>query len=129
MHIPVFKPGDKILITGLIAIAVLLMAWHNLAPGSSGQLTAVITHNGNLVKRINLNALPRPEYVNLEEEGIHQVIKAEKGQIRFLQSDCPHKYCVKTGWLRKPGDRAVCIPSRVVITIVGDNKKADTLAY
>jgi len=129
MNIPVFKSGDKILIICMVVTAVLYMAWNTFGVDSKQQLTAVITHDSKLVKKINLSNLNQPEYINLDEEGIHQVIKAEKGRIRFLESDCPHKFCVKTGWLNKPGDRAVCIPSRVVITITGNNKKVDTLVY
>ena len=105
------------------------MAWNTLGAKSSRHLTAVITQNSSLVKKINLTDLNKPVYIDLNEEGVHQVIQAEKGRIRFSESDCPHKTCVKTGWLTKPGDKAVCIPSRVVITIVGDNKKVDVLAY
>ncbi len=129
MNIPVFKSGDKILIVCMLLAAGLFMAWNTYRVDSGQQLTAVITHDSKLVKKIDLSNLSKSEYINLSEEGIHQVIKAEKGKIRFLESDCPHKFCVKTGWLNKPGDRAVCVPSRVVITIVGYNKKADTLAY
>lgn len=124
-----FKSGDKILIVGLIIIAAFLMAWNTVGANSSRHLTAVITQNSNLVKKINLTNLNKPVYIDLNEEGVHQVIQAEKGRIRFLESDCPHKTCVKTGWLTKPGDKAVCIPSRVIIAIVGDNKKVDVLAY
>ena len=129
MNIRIFKSGDKILIIVVAAIAVLIMAWNTLGAKSSQNLTAVITHNNHLVKNINLNDLNKPEYIDLNEDGVHQVIKAEKGRIRFLESDCPHKICVKTGWLTKPGDKAVCLPSRVVITIVGDNNQVDILAY
>lgn len=126
---PMLKLGDKITIVGVVIIAVTFIAWNAFGVKSGEHLTAVITHNSKLVKTINLSNLNKPDYINLNEEGVHQVIQAETGRIRFLESDCPHKTCVKTGWLTKPGDRAVCIPSRVVITIVGDGKQVDTLAY
>ena len=124
-----FKSGDKILIVGLIVIAACLMAWYGRGTNPHQHLTAVITHDGKLVKRIDLSNLNKPENIELDEEGIPQTIRAEKGRIRFLASDCPHKTCVKTGWLRRPGAKAVCIPSKVVISIVGDNKPVDILAY
>lgn len=105
------------------------MAWNAYGPASSRHLTAVITHKSNLVQKIDLSDLNKPVYIDLNEEGIHQVIRAEKGRIRFSESDCPNKTCVKTGWLTRPGAKAVCIPSRVVITIIGDNKQVDILAY
>lgn len=124
-----FKSGDKILIVGLIVIAACLMAWHARGGDPNQHLTAVITHDSKLVKQIDLSNLNKPDNIELNEEGVHQTIRAEKGRIRFLASDCPHKTCVKTGWLMRPGAKAVCIPSKVVITVVGDNKQVDILAY
>jgi hypothetical protein len=124
-----FKRGDIVLIAGIAAIALLLMAWNTFRAGPDRQITAVITRNGSIIRQIDLNDLKKPEYIYLNQ-GIKQVILAEKGRIRFLKSDCPNKICVKTGWLTKAGDKAVCVPSKVVITVVGDNnKKVDVFSY
>lgn len=124
-----FKSGDKILIIVVAVIAVLFLGWNTLRTAPGKHLTAVITHRGNVIKKMDLGNLNKPEQIDLNEAGIHQVIRAEKGRIRFLESDCPNKICVKTGWLTRPGDKAVCLPSRVVINIVGDSDKIDILAY
>ncbi|MEN6326189.1 MAG: NusG domain II-containing protein [Syntrophomonas sp.] len=128
MNIPMFKTGDKILIICLAVIAVLMLAWNTFGVRSNQSVKAVITQNGSIIKEINLNDLKKPESVYINEP-VKQVIRAEKGKIRFVESDCPNKTCVKTGWLTKAGDRAVCIPSKVVVTIVGENNKIDTFAY
>ncbi|HWP97139.1 MAG TPA: NusG domain II-containing protein [Syntrophomonadaceae bacterium] len=128
MSTRMFKTGDKILIVSIAAIAVLFMAWNTFVVSHDQQITAVITQNGNVIKQINLNDLKNPESIYINEP-IKQVIIAEKGRIRFLESDCPNQICVKTGWLTKSGDRAVCLPSKVVITIVGGNKEVDSVSY
>lgn len=128
MNTPMFKTGDKILIVSIAVIAILFWAWNAFSVSPAGQLTAVITQNGNVIKQINLNGLNNSESVYINEP-IKQVILAEKGRIRFLESDCPNQICVKTGWLTKSGDRAVCMPSKVVITIVGDTKQVDSISY
>lgn len=128
MNTRMFKTGDILLMVGVAAIALLFTAWQNLSVSPGGQITAVITQDGNLVEQIGLNDLKAPASIEINEP-IHQVILAENGRIRFSESDCPNKICVKTGWLNKPGDRAVCTHSKVIITIVGDNKEVDTLAY
>ena len=128
MHIPLFKTGDKILITAVLLIAALVLAWNHLAGGEDGQLTAVITQDGRTIRQIDLNGLKDSEYIYLNNE-FNQFIQAEKGRIRFGQSNCPNEVCVKTGWLTTRGDKAVCVPARTVITIEGDDGRADTLAY
>ncbi len=128
MNTRIFKTGDTILIASIAVVALLIMAWNIFGVNDGSQITAVITQNGNLIKQINLNDLKdsEPVYIN---EPIKQVILAEKGRIRFLESDCPNQICVKTGWLSKPGDRAICMPSKVVITIVGGDKQVDSVSY
>lgn len=124
-----FKSGDKILILALVVIAASFMIWNTMGNDMSDNLIAVVTHDNNLVQKIDLTNLNKPVYIDLNEEGVHQTILAEKGRIRFLKSDCPNKTCVKTGWLTRPGARAVCLPSRVSITMLGDDNKVDVLVY
>lgn len=45
------------------------------------------------------------------------VILVENGRIRFEETNCPDKTCVRTGWLEEPGDSAVCLPGRFMIKI------------
>lgn len=129
MNTSIFKSGDKILIVGIIVIAGLVLAWNSFGDDSNQRLTAVITHDSNLVKQIDLSGLNRTQTIDLNNEGIHQVIRAEKGRIRFIESNCPNKTCVNTGWLTKPGDQAVCIPSHMVVKVVGKKEQTDVLAY
>lgn len=128
MNIRTFKTGDIILIISIVAIAVLFLTWNNYRAAPTEQLKALITQDGKLIKQINLSELTAAESIQFNDP-LKQVVLAEKGRIRFLKSDCPNQTCVKTGWLTKPGDRAVCIPSKVVITIVGDNEQIDSVSY
>ncbi len=129
MNIPMLKKGDLILIVCIGIIAGLILAWNTFSSASSSDpITAVITQDRTVLKTINLHAVEKPEYIYLNQ-GINQVILAEKGRIRFTESDCRDKICVKTGWLTKTGDKAVCIPSKTVITIMGDNQQIDSIAY
>ncbi|MEN6350198.1 MAG: NusG domain II-containing protein [Syntrophomonas sp.] len=128
MNIRMFRTGDKILIVSIAVIAVIFFSWNTFSSSHDGQLTAVITQNGNEIKRINLNNLKDSESVYINEP-VKQVIRAEKGRIKFLQSDCRNQVCVGAGWLTKPGDRAVCMPNKVVITIVGGNERVDSISY
>lgn len=129
MSMRMLKKGDIILIVFIGIIAGLVLAWNTFSSASdSSQITAVITQDGKLIKKIKLNDVKNSEYVYLNE-GIKQVILAEKGRIRFSESECRDKICVKAGWLTKTGDKAVCMPAKTVITIVGDNKQIDSISY
>jgi hypothetical protein len=130
MNIRLFRKGDLILIVCVVIIAALTLAWNTYSSSnSSNALTAVITQDGKVLKSINLNTIHSPVYVNINNHGIKQVIVAEKRKIRFSESDCRDKICVKTGWLTKTGDKAVCLPSATIITVIGEHKDIDSITY
>lgn len=129
MGIRMFKTGDKILIVSILIIVAIFIGFKAIQNNNSGDLVAKITQDGELIKEINLSELEKSETIVIEEP-LHQVILAEKGRIRFYESDCPNQTCVETGWLTKTGDKAVCLPNKVVITIEGEGEnEVDTFAY
>ncbi len=42
----------------------------------------------------------------------------EDGSIRFEESDCPRKLCIRSGRLNNPGQFAACLPNGLVLKIV-----------
>lgn len=69
------------------------------------------------------------EHEKEQKEDYRAVVLVENGRIRFEESNCPDKTCVKTGWLDKPGDSAVCLPGRFMIKIEGIKDEVDGVTY
>ncbi len=85
-------------------------------------ITAIIKRNDKVIRKINLTSLDKREVINIS--GLHKAtIAAEKNRICFLESDCPDKVCVKTGWLSHPGDIAVCLPNKIIIKLEQDKNQ------
>ena len=119
-----FKIGDIVLIVliGVIAIVPLLWSFFSREGNQSDNLIAVVTRDGKRITEIDLNKVQEPQYIRFEE-GIKTTILVEKGQIKFLEADCPDQICVKTGLLTKPADRAVCLPGKTIVTIEDKGSK------
>lgn len=116
-----FKKGDIVLVLfiGIIALIPLLSTFLSDGDKPGDELIAVISRDGKRVKEIDLNKVAEPQYIKFED-GLKVTILAEKGQIKFLEADCPDKICIKTGLLTKRGDKAVCLPSKTIVTIEGE---------
>ncbi len=85
-------------------------------------ITAIIKQKDKVIKKINLSNLENREIFNIL--GMHKVsIVAEKNRICFLESDCPDKICVKTGWLSHSGEIAVCLPNKIIIKLEQDKNQ------
>lgn len=125
------KKGDKIaaiLIVGLIIISAAGVFGFKQYVKSSHRI-AVIKQNGKVIKTIDLDASKGKEQVNIPYNGNNfNLIEVDSGNIRFVDADCPDKICVKSGWISKSGESAVCLPHKTIINIEGRNSKYDQIS-
>ena len=46
------------------------------------------------------------------------VIEIDNGKFRFTESPCPHKDCIKMGWISYPNYPVICLPNKVSAFII-----------
>lgn len=56
------------------------------------------------------------------------VLVIENGQARVEEADCPDLICAHHRPIKNVGDSIVCLPNKVVITVIGDGGKVDTVS-
>ena len=95
---------------------------------SSENTIAVIESNGKIIKEINLTNLNEELSFSIDGyDGIEVKIKAQNGKICFEDAKCSDLICVRTGYLSKDGQTAVCLPAKVSISIKGGEKTVDAV--
>lgn len=129
-----FKKTDIIVIIAILALALASFIIYNQLSSKEkpveNSVKAEIYYYSDLVKTIDLEegksqifSVPQAENVKFEVD--------EKGNIRFLSSDCRDQVCVNAGKLHNPGDFAACLPNDLVLKIVsegqGDDDGPDTV--
>ncbi|WP_373898111.1 NusG domain II-containing protein [Haloimpatiens sp. FM7315] len=126
------KKWDKIL---LISISLFIVVSFGLIYGyriinKDKKVIAVIKKEGNVIKRIDLNKVEKTEKIKIEYgNDAFNIIEVSKGKIRFQEANCPDEVCVKSGWLKNPGDSAACLPHKMIITLEGEDKSVDQVSY
>lgn len=126
------KKGDKIaalLIAGLIIISIVgVFSYKQYVKGS--HRIAVIKQEGKIIKTIDLSSSKEKQQFKIpyNNGANYNLVEVESGKIRFVDADCPDKVCVKTGWISEPGDSAVCLPHKTIITIQGNNEDYDQVS-
>lgn len=104
---------DIFIITGLLlAAAAALFVMRGAAPRRP---VALVSVNSQVVERIELTGDER--LISLEQYGVDVVLKTGGGGICFEHSSCPDKICVNTGVISRPGQAAVCLPNKTIVTI------------
>ena len=93
----------------VLALCVYLFFFANRAA-----VQAEVRMHGRTVQTITLE---EDKVFSLAEHPAIQFI-VSNGRIAFYKSDCPDQICVRNGFLHLVGQSSVCLPNRVVLTIV-----------
>ncbi len=109
---------------GLIIISIIGIACSMFLFSGSGRQSAVITVDGKPVKTVLLREGYREEF-RLGGQEHYNIIEVDGRRIRIREADCPDQICVQTGWIETAPRQIVCLPWRVVITIVAENHPSD----
>lgn len=109
--------GDKLLIACLFISSGFSFLWIKNIHASAK--FCVISVNGKVAWRV-----PLSENREIAVDGSlgHSHIEVKDGKVRMLDSPCPLKLCVKTGYIDGSNDMIVCLPNRVIVNIKGEEK-------
>ena len=106
------KRADAALIAALLLACAVLFAIR----GRGKALTATVAVNGETLYTVDLHAVKEPYELTLEN-GV--TLRVSPGGVCFLQSPCRGQDCVRCGTLTRPGQTAVCIPTRTLLAVTG----------
>lgn len=87
---------------------------------------AIIRQEGRVFADIDLKARKQVEVAGPLGTTL---IAVEPGRARVVSDPSPRQYCVKQGWLMRPGEIAICAPNRVSVQITGRTKVYDSISY
>lgn len=117
------RPGDWAVATILAAAvaASFPLVWQN---GVAEK--AVVRREGQVVAELDLSRKR-----SLEVAGAigTSLIVVEPGRARVAADPGPRQYCVRQGWLKRPGEIAICAPNRISLQIAGGRGSFDSLTY
>lgn len=98
----------------VIATAALLIIYCTGGPSTN----AIIQIDGKTIQTIDLQTASNG--ILKLDTAYHNQIEIRDHQIGVTAADCPDKSCVRTGFIRYPGQSIICVPARLVITITGE---------
>ena len=115
------KKGDIWLIAGALAVAVWLFALLWLLPGSG--VVVEITVDGQTYATLPLDT-PATLRIPAAGEG-YCLLTVADGVATVTEATCPDQICVRHRSVSRVGQSIVCLPARVVVTVVGDTLALD----
>ncbi len=113
------KKSDILIILIILISGGVLWAVYNNSV-SNKPANAEIYYKSELIKTVDLSKGQDKTFSIPQSDHVIFHLTAD-GRIRFEDSDCPDKVCIKTGWLSKVGQTAACLPNEVFLKIVPQN--------
>jgi hypothetical protein len=116
-------PGDWLIIflgAGLVGLSFPLLWQGGFAE------RALIRQAGQVFADVDLR---KPQQIAVPGPLGTTLIAVETGRARVLSDPSPRQYCVRQGWLLRPGDIAICAPNQVSVQITGRTRSYDSLSY
>lgn len=117
------RPGDWLIValgTALCAAAFPL-AWQ---AGIAEK--AVVRQGGSVFAELDLS---RNRRIEVPGPLGSTVIAVDRRRVRVVSDPGPRQYCVRQGWLSRPGQIAICAPNEVSVEVRGAKEAYDSLNY
>ncbi|SHK35439.1 hypothetical protein SAMN02745248_02356 [Hathewaya proteolytica DSM 3090] len=127
------KKGDKfvvVLCSVVFICSIISVFYYFHRNNNDGDLIAEIYVNNEKKYTYNLSNISKRQTITIKVDDHHyNVIALEHNRIRFEDANCHDGVCVRTGWLNKKGEMAVCLPHKVYIKITGSDKSVDGVTF
>ncbi|MFB9769857.1 NusG domain II-containing protein [Lactiplantibacillus modestisalitolerans] len=82
------------------------------------QYTAVVSHDGKVLKRVNITRLTTTKHYTYQDaDGHSNTVTFKPKRVAITKANCGDQVCVRRGWIHKPGQTIVCLPHKVLVQI------------
>lgn len=114
--------NDLLLFLGILLLALLLFLGYQLffqKPGASVKITV----DGKLTKILPLNE--NTTYRIVSDNNHINILEIKDGFASVTNADCPDKLCVHQKKINKKGETLVCLPHKVIISVISSQEEKD----
>jgi hypothetical protein len=117
------KPGDWLVaVLGLaFCVASFPLAWQ-----AGVAEKAVVKRGGEIFAELDLS---RNRSIDVPGPLGITTVAVEKRRVRVVSDPGVRQYCVRQGWLARPGEIAICAPNQVSVQVQGGKEAYDSLSY
>lgn len=121
-----FRFWDVIPLT-LILFVLFLGIWRLFGASDNDGLIAVIAVNSEEYSRVDLSEVEVPYDLIVPVGEDEVVVHIAPDGVCIKESPCSDKLCINTGELTKSGQSAVCLPMRVSLILISDDRTSENV--
>lgn len=118
-----FKKTDLLIVSAILVVSLVFWGAYKLYFSQTPAI-AEIYCDSKLVETVDLSKKEDRTFSIPQNEHVVFHLYSD-GSIRFEKSSCRDKRCIRSGRLETVGERAACLPNRIVMKIVRKSKRSD----
>lgn len=116
------RRGDIMLVAGFLILSLLLFLGYPFffrSPGASVEISI----EGTVTKVLPLNQDTTYEITTGKQH--KNTLQIKDGYASVSHADCPDKLCVRQKKINKKGETLVCLPHKVIITVISSQEEKE----
>jgi hypothetical protein len=118
------RPADTFVL--ILAFAVLGILYTELwGDGIAGDQVRILVGD----KQLALVSLKQDQQMEVAGALGSSTLEISDGRIRFVDSACSEKLCVRNSWVSKGGQVVACLPNKVSVAILGGDYRFDAINF
>ncbi len=115
------RPFDGVIVILLLLgsfIPLIIFSQTTKDIDGNSTIYAVVMIDGETVKEIELSEnTPNETFTFYPADEQYNIIEVDGTKIRNKEDNSPDQIAVKTGWISKPGETAICLPHKLIIEV------------
>ena len=120
------KKGDIIIICIIFILACIGMYFTNVEKETSMNIIQVF-HDGKIVASYKVDCNFDKKFDFFDGKGGHEVYWIHDGGVEVIESNTPHKICMKMGFINRGGQMIVALPHKMYIRIISSSGQSSDL--
>jgi hypothetical protein len=117
------RRGDIIVVAVVLLVSALLYGF-KLLPSAGGERLLRVELDGQVIDEVHFSE-ESDEKITVNFPAGQATVEIVAGRVRVLpmpREVCPLGICSAVGWVEQSGDAIVCLPNRLILTVVGGPK-------
>ena len=120
------RKNDILLILVALLLAGVLWGVLTLTKRQGGE--AIVTVDGKTVAVLPLSEDTVYVWTAPKPEGNTNTVEVANGRVCVKEANCPDGICERSGWIEYAGESIVCLPHKLIVTVVGGEALTDAMA-
>lgn len=118
------KRNDLILLGGILFLAIISFCLYTAFYHKAGK-TVQVSIDGKVTKEFPLNKNTR--YTIHSKKNGRNILQIKNGYASISDANCPDQLCVHQKKIHNTGETLVCLPHKVIVSVVSKENSQDTL--